>query len=62
MGFVIPTSLAGIVAGALSAPALVAVLGLSGAVVIIGVGVLAYTALLLAPASEILRPRTVPGT
>ena len=57
-GFVMPANLAGIVAGALLAPVLVAVFGLSGAVVTIGVGVLVYTGLMLAPAGEILRPVT----
>jgi predicted MFS family arabinose efflux permease len=47
-GFVVPADLAGIVAGALLAPVLVALLGLSGALGAVGAGVLAYTALALA--------------
>src|SRR5262249_41528722 len=57
-GFVMPAHLARIVVGAMLAPVLVALLGLSGAVVSVGFGVLAYTALVLASPSEILRLRT----
>lgn len=57
-GFVLPANVAGIAAGALLAPVLVALFGLNGAVVAIGVGVLVYTGLVLAPDGEILRPVT----
>jgi predicted MFS family arabinose efflux permease len=55
-GFVVPANLAGIVAGALLAPVLVAELGLSGALVAVGLGVLAYTALVLATPVGLPRP------
>ena len=57
-GLRVPAYLAGIVAGALLAPVLVALVGLSGALVTIGVGVLAYTALVLASRHAPLPHRT----
>jgi predicted MFS family arabinose efflux permease len=57
-GFVLPANIAGIAAGALLAPVLVALFALNGAVVAIGVGVLVYTGLVLAPDGEMLRPVT----
>jgi predicted MFS family arabinose efflux permease len=59
-GFVVPANLAGIAGGALLAPVFVALLGLSGALVTAGVGVIAY-ALVLARPGEVLRRRSAPG-
>jgi predicted MFS family arabinose efflux permease len=51
-GLVIPTCVAAIAVGALLAPLAVSILGLGGTFVAVGVGVLAYAALLVAPAGR----------
>jgi hypothetical protein len=60
-GFVVPANLAVIVAGALLAPVLVALVGLSGALVTTGVGVIAHTALVLGRPGELLRRPAASG-
>lgn len=51
-GFVVPVNIAGIGGGALVAPLLVAWFGFSGTLVVVGVAVIAHSALVLAHAPE----------
>jgi predicted MFS family arabinose efflux permease len=56
-GFVVPANLAGIAAGALLAPVSVSFLGLRGSLVVIGVAVIAYSALVLVRSGGLLGSR-----
>jgi hypothetical protein len=60
-GFVVPANLAGIAGGALLAPMFVALFGLGGALAIVGIAVIAYSALAFARPRDLLRHRVAPG-